>query len=121
MTASSQPDPNVRYDRGGWISGPSIDEALLPVRMVSPNSTAVRELLLAVADALTLTAPESLAGEVTYLRIARSRGRLVMLALRSLLRDRDDCDDRDIMQIADRIRNEASQYPDDQYRGEGDA
>ena len=121
MTSSSQPDPNVRYDRGGWISGPSLDEPLPPVRMVPPNSTAVRELLLAVSDALTLTVPESLAGEVTYLRIARSRGRLVMLALRSLLRDRDDCDDRDIMQIADRIRNEASQYPNDQYRGQGDA
>ncbi len=121
MTSSSQPDPNVRYDRGGWISGPSLDEPLPPVRMVPPNSTAVRELLLAVSDALTLTVPESLAGEVTYLRIARSRGRLVILALRSLLRNRDDCDDRDIMQIADRIRNEVSQYPDDQYRGDGDA
>ena len=43
MSTSGHPNPNVRFDIGGWISGPMLSEPLpdpVPVRPVPPGSSA---------------------------------------------------------------------------------
>jgi hypothetical protein len=120
VSTSRQPDnptDNVRRDLGGWISGPMLDQPLPPVspiRIVPPGSSATRELLSAIAQALTLSAPATTKDEVTYLRISRDRARLVLHACRRLLADRE-ADDRDTMITVTRLREEAGQLPPDDY------
>jgi hypothetical protein len=82
---SDKPDPNVRRDVGGWISGPCIDPPLPPVRPNPPGSSALRELLAAIVQALTLPTSDTTTDELTSLRISRDRTRLVILACRRLL------------------------------------
>lgn len=106
------PDSNVRYDVGGWISGPCLDRAPAPV--VPPGSTAVREFCHAIEQALTLPAPATTRDELTYLRISRDRARVVLYGVSQILADRE-IDDRDIMAVVSGIRKQARQLPDDQY------
>jgi hypothetical protein len=85
-----------------------------PVRHVPPNSTALRELLGAIAGALTLSAPATQKDEVTYLRISRDRARTVLLMCRRLLADRE-ADDGDVMAAVAGLRDQAAQLRDDAY------
>jgi hypothetical protein len=50
-----------------------------------PGRTPLRELAEAVAAALTLPNPATTRDELTYLRIARNRARLVVFAMRRIL------------------------------------
>jgi len=87
-----------------------------PALVVPPGSTPLREFCHAVATALALPAPATLRDEVTYLRITRDRARLVLLACRRILADREiEADDRDVMAAVASLRSEAAQLADDQY------
>jgi hypothetical protein len=87
-----------------------------PAPVVPPGSTPLREFCHAVAMTLTLPAPATLRDEVTYLRITRDRARMVLLACRRVLADRElEADDRDVMAAVFSLRSEAAQLPDDQY------
>jgi hypothetical protein len=101
--------PNVRYDIGGWISGPMMDPPLpdpSPVCQIPPGSSALRELLAAIVRTLTLERSETTTDELTYLRISRDRARLVMLACRKLLADHE-ADDTDVMVAVTQLRDQA--------------
>ena len=103
---TNKPDPNVRRDVGGWISGPCIDPPLPPGRPVPPGSSALRELLAAIVQALTLPMSDTATDEWAYLRISRDRTRLVMLTCRRLLADRE-ADDTDVMIAVTSLRDQA--------------
>jgi hypothetical protein len=78
---------------------------------VPPDSTPMRELLRAIADALTLSAPTTQKAELAYLRFSRDRARLVLFACRRLLAERE-ADDRDVMTVVGSLRGEAADCPD---------
>jgi len=84
------------------------------IREIPPGSTAVRELAHAIDSALALPKPATERDELTYLRIARDRSRLVRAAMRRILADRE-IDDRDIMIAVTSLRDQAAQLPDDSY------
>ena len=87
-----------------------------PVPPVPPGSTPLRELVHAIATTLTLPNPATTRDELTYLRISRDRSRLVLLACRKILADREvEADDRDIMAAVLSLRDQAASLPDDQY------
>jgi hypothetical protein len=104
MSDTETPDPNVRHDIGGWISGPSLSEPL-PVRQIPAGSSAMRELLAAIVQALTLPASDTTKDELTYLRVSRHRARLVLFACRRLLADHE-ADDTDIMIAVGSLRDQ---------------
>jgi hypothetical protein len=106
-----QPDPNVRHDVGGWLSGPCLDPEQLPA---PPGSTPCRVLLRAISETLTLPPPATHRGEVVYLRLSRDRARLVVSACRRVLDDRE-AEDRDLLIAADSLRDQAADYPPDGY------
>ena len=107
-------DGNVRFDIGGWISGPCLDPA--QVRAVPPGSAPLRELAHAVVDALTLPGPATQRDELTYLRIIRDRSRLVLVACRKIIADREiEDDDWDLIAVVTALRDDAAQLPDDSY------
>jgi hypothetical protein len=81
---------------------------------VPPNSTPLRELAHAIADALTLPNPATTRDELTYLRIGRDRARIVRQAMRRILADRE-AEDRDVMITVASLRAEAAQLPDADY------
>jgi hypothetical protein len=67
MKAADQPDEPlgiVRYDLGGWNSGPCLDPPPPPVtpRIGPPGSTRLRELAHAIATALALSPVRHRAG-----------------------------------------------------------
>lgn len=106
-------DPHVRHDLGDCPSGPRLGQ---PVRDVPPNSTPLRELAHAIAGALALPAPATTRDELTYLRIYRDRARLVLLAVRRILADRDiERDPRDVMTVACSLRDQVAQLGDGSY------
>jgi len=78
---------------------------------VAPGSCAVRELLLAISDALTLSAPEAESNELAYLRTHRGRARVVLFAVRGLLTDREISDEA-VMAAAGNLRDRAADYPE---------
>ena len=83
---------------------------------VSPGSTPLRELALAIANALTLPAPATIRDELTYLRITRDRARLVVFAMRRILTDREIEDDpRDVMAAVSTLRDQVAELRDDAY------
>jgi hypothetical protein len=83
---------------------------------VPPGSTPLRELAHAIAATLALPKPATTRDELTYLRISRDRSRLVLLACRRILADREIEDDpRDVMLAVASLRDEAASLPDDQY------
>jgi hypothetical protein len=83
-------------------------------RPASPGSNAVRELLLAITEALTLPKPVTTADETTYLRLQRDHARLVLFACRRVVADHG-IDDHDLMVAADSLRNYAADFPDETY------
>jgi len=108
---SGQPEPVIRADIGGWISGPCLDPEQLPA---PPGSTPCRVLILAIAETLTIPPPATHRDEVTYLRLSRDRARLVISACRRVLDDRE-AGDRDLLIAADTLRGQAADYPADGY------
>lgn len=84
------------------------------IREIPPGSTALRELAHAIDSALALPKSATERDELTYLRIARDRSRLVRAAMRRILADRET-DDRDIMIAVTSLRDQAAQLPDDSY------
>ncbi len=109
---------NVRHDLGGWISGPSLDPPLPSAhrRIVPPGSTPLRELVHAIAVALTLPKPATVRDELAYLRITRDRARLVLLACRKIIADRGiEDDENDVMAVVASVRNQVAQLHDDAY------
>jgi hypothetical protein len=123
VQASREPDDpsgNVRYDLGGWISGPSLDPPLPRVapRIVPPGSTPLREFAhaIAIAMALALPRPATERDELSYLRITRDRARLVLLACRKIMADGEIEDDQaDVMAVVTSVRDQVTQLPDDAY------
>lgn len=89
------------------------------IRPIPPNSTTLRELAHAIADALTLPATATKRDELTYLRISRDRNRLVLYAMRRILADRET-GDQEIMAAVTNLREQSAQLPDDScsYRPE---
>jgi hypothetical protein len=85
-----------------------------PIPPVPPNSTALRELAHAVANALTLPRPATSRDELIYLRIVRDRARLVRQAMRRILADHET-DDGDVMVMVAALRDEVGQLGDDSY------
>jgi hypothetical protein len=60
--------------------------------------------------------PATTRDEVTYLRIMRDRTRLVLSAMRRVLRDREiEGDPRDLMIVVASPREDAAQLGDDSY------
>jgi hypothetical protein len=111
---SNQPDPNVRHDLGGWLSGPSLDPPLPPPRRdIPPNSTAHRELLTTIVRALELPAPATTKDELTYLRLSRDRARCCLWACKTALTR--DTDDLDLMATVVSLREQLADYPADSY------
>src|SRR6266571_2259111 len=80
VNASQHPEPAIRHDLGGWISGP----ALAP-HPVPPGSSALRALAHAIDRALTLPNPATEKNEIVYLRCIRGRARLVRQAMRKVI------------------------------------
>jgi len=85
-----------------------------PTPDVPPGSTPLRELVHAVANALTLPTPATTRDELTYLRIARDRARLVVFAMRRILADHE-ADPGDVMAVVMSLRDEVAQLPDSSY------
>jgi len=108
---SETPDPQVRYDAGGWISGPMMDPPLPPM-MVPPGSTAQRELLRAIGDVLTLPAGENTLDDVRRLRVLDERAKLVTAMVGRILKDRE-FDDVDTMVAVRSLREAVADYPPD--------
>jgi hypothetical protein len=85
-----------------------------PIPPVPPNSSALRELARVVENALTLPRPATTRDEPVYMRIVRDRARLVRLAMRRILADRET-DDGDVMVMVAALRDEVGQLGDDAY------
>jgi hypothetical protein len=99
---------NVRYDIGGGISGPMMDPPLPP--MIPPGSTAQRELLRAIFDALSLPMGANTLDDVRRLRLLDERAKLVAATITRILRD-PESDDDDAMSEARTLRDAVADYP----------
>jgi hypothetical protein len=85
-------------------------------RPVPPGSTPLRELAHAVANALALPRPATSRDELTYLRIARNRARLVQFATQRILADREIEDTPgDVMAAVTTLREQVAELGDDAY------
>jgi hypothetical protein len=85
-------------------------------RPVPPGSTPLRELSHAVANALALPRPATTRDELTYLRIARNRARLVQFAMQRILADREIEDTPgDVMAAVTTLREQVAELRDDAY------
>jgi len=73
--------------------------------VVPPGSTALREVLHAVSNALTLPTPATERDEVTYLRISRDHARELVWMCRRLLQGPRDFDDGDVMAVVNALRD----------------
>jgi hypothetical protein len=80
-------------------------------RLVPPGGTAFRELIHAIAQALTLPDDAVSMAQDAYLRVARDRARVVLFAMRRVLADRD-IDDSAIVGIANDIKYQAGVLED---------
>lgn len=99
------PDPNVRRDVGGWISGPCLPS----------GSTPHRELFRAIVTALDCPPPATVQDEMTYFRVVRDRARVVLLTVARLVSDRE-AGDLDVMAAAAAsIREQLADFPTDGY------
>lgn len=105
------PDPNVRRDEGGWLSGPCLDA---PVPPVPPGSTAARELLHAISAALALPHPAGERDERPYLILRSKRASLALEAIGRILRNRE-ADDDDLLTEVAFLRGAAADLPPDTY------
>ena len=101
----------VRADRGGWLSGPCLDEAL-PI--VPPGSTPIRHLLATIERTLRLPTPATTKAELIYLRTSRDRARIIMQACHKASQDHE-LDDEDITAMAQAINLACADLPPDSY------
>jgi hypothetical protein len=83
-----------------------------------PNSTACRELLRAVGDALTLPAPATHADEVSYFRLRSQRAAQALAGIRRVL-DNREADNADMMTEAQILRDAIGDLPPDSYEHSG--
>jgi len=97
-------DPNVRYDIGGWISGP----------MLPPGSTANRELYAATVAALDCPPPATPQDERVCLRTVRDRARVVLQVIARLASDRE-AGAADVLRAAHVIGGRVADVPADGY------
>jgi hypothetical protein len=80
---------------------------------IPPGSSPLRELAHAVDTALTLPKRATTGDELPYLRAVRDRVRLVRVAMRRLLADREIDDDPDgLMLLVNALRDEAADADD---------
>jgi hypothetical protein len=85
-----------------------------PIRPVPPGSTPLRELARAVANALALPRPATTRDELTYLRIARNRARLVLFAMQRIIADREiENEPGDVMAAVTTLREQVTELGDD--------
>jgi hypothetical protein len=80
-------------------------------RLVPPGGTAFRELIHAIAQALTLPNDIVSQSESVYLRLSRDRARVVLFGLRRFLADREISDSA-IVGIANDIKYQAGVLED---------
>lgn len=104
------PDASVRYDLGGWISGPCLDPPLPPV--IPPGSTAQRELPRSILDALSLPMGANTLDDVRRLRLLDERAKLVTATITRIMRD-PESDDDDAVSEARSLRDAVAGYPPD--------
>jgi hypothetical protein len=79
-----------------------------PRRPVPPGSSPVRELVHAVAGALTLPGDVTEREELEYLRASRDHARVVLFAMRRIIACHE-LDDEDLMAIVATIRHHTNQ------------
>jgi|HubBroStandDraft_6_1064221.scaffolds.fasta_scaffold57845_3 hypothetical protein len=78
-----------------------------------PGRTPLRELAVAVAAALTLPNTATTRDELTYLRIARDRARLVVFAMRRILADHEiEGDPGDLMAAVTTLHQQIAELRD---------
>jgi hypothetical protein len=83
---------------------------------VPPGSTPLREMARAIATALALPRPATTRDELTYLRIARNRARLVQFAMQRIIADREiENDPGDVMAAVTTLREQVAELCDDGY------
>jgi hypothetical protein len=83
---------------------------------VPPGSTPLREMAHAIANALALPRPATTRDELTYLRIARNRARLVVFAMQRILADREIGNTPgDVMVAVTTLREQVAELGDDAY------
>ena len=95
--STDEPDPDVRRDVGGWISGPMLPD---------PD----RQLYTAIVNALDCPPPRTGRDEVTYFRTLRDRARVVLNVIARLASD-DDVNDMDVLMAADAIQQRVADFP----------
>ena len=83
-----------------------------PSTPAQPNFTSYRVLLHAIHNALAVPLPTKDRDELTYLRLCRAW--LVIAACQRILGDRE-AGDRDLLIAAEALRDEAADYPPDDY------
>jgi hypothetical protein len=94
---------------------PPLPQRVKAANVVPPGSTALREVLHAVTNALTLPTPATERDEVAYLRISRDHARELVWMCRRLLQGPRDFDDGDVMAVVNALRDKIGQLPADQY------
>jgi hypothetical protein len=85
---------------------------------VPPNSTACRELLRVVGDALTLPYPATHADEVSYFRLRSQRATQALVGIRRVV-DNKEADNDDMMTEAQILRVAIADLPPDCYEHSG--
>lgn len=85
---------------------------------VPPGSTACRELLRVVGEALTLPAPATHADEVSYFRLRSQRATQALAGIRRVLGNRD-ADSADMMTEVQILREAIGDLPPDSYEHSG--
>jgi len=113
-SSSQQPDPNVRFDHGGWLSGPCLPVPALDDVPHLPPATPLRVFQRAVLDALTLPAPASSPDEIVRFRLLGERAKIVAAACRRLLAG-TEADSADLLMAAGVITDLCAGYPADSY------
>src|SRR5215469_16262602 len=104
------PTPTSGMTSADGSAAPMMDPPLPP--MIPPGSTAQRELLRAIGDALWLPPGAHTIDDVRRLRLPDERAKLVTAAVGRILRD-PESDDDDAMSEARTLRDAVADYPPD--------
>jgi hypothetical protein len=84
------------------------------IQVVPPGSSPCRELLRAVAEAITLPFPRTHADEVSYFRLRSQRASLAVQGIRRILASKD-ADSADMLTEASVLRELIADLPADIY------